>query len=188
MKKTLLLLVAAIATWATVYGQTSFTKATTLYLLHSSGNHLECGTDNGGWIEASTKASPQQMTLTPDGKGYYTIQVAGQEKFLSKTGEWNSLFIADAAGDEAKWTIEQAMGQYVRLRCKANSKYLGSDSPYRHPQLHGLSAARSPALRRLGRLALLVGRPVRQVDGQENRRDCRVAGQSHRSELLALPL
>ena len=136
MKKTLLLLVAAIATWATVYGQTSFTKATTLYLLHSSGNHLECGTDNGGWIEASTKASPQQMTLTPDGKGYYTIQVAGQEKFLSKTGEWNSLFIADAAGDEAKWTIEQAMGQYVRLRCKANSKYLGSDSNDGHQKVY----------------------------------------------------
>jgi len=83
--------------------QASFSEATTLYLLHSSGNHLEMGSDTGGWIESPTKSSPQQMTLTPDGKGYYSIQVAGQQKFLSLSGQWNSAFIDKASGDEAKW-------------------------------------------------------------------------------------
>ena len=113
----------AVAVLATASGQTSFSKATTLYLMHSSGNHLECGTDGGGWIEAPAKSGPQQMTVTPDGQGYYTIQVAGQEKYLSLSGQWNSTFVAAASGDEAKWAIEQAMGQYVKLRCKSNNKY-----------------------------------------------------------------
>ena len=116
--------------------QASFSEATTLYLLHSSGNHLEMGSDAGGWIESPTKSSPQQMTLTPDGKGYYSIQVAGQQKFLSLSGQWNSAFIDKASGDEAKWAIEQGMGHYVKLRCKANNKYLGTDSNDGHQKVY----------------------------------------------------
>ena len=134
-KRLLSLLVMIVAVLATALGQTSFSKATTLYLMHSSGNHIECGTDDGGWIEASTKSSPQQMTVTPDGQGYYTIQVAGQEKYLSQSGQWNSTFITTASGDEAKWAIEQAMGQYVKLRCKSNNKYLGTDSNDAHQKV-----------------------------------------------------
>ena len=119
-----------------LWAQTSFDQATTLYLMHSSGNHLERGTDDGGWIESATKASPQQMTLTPLGNGYYSIQVAGQQKYLSFSGQWNSKFIASATGDEAKWTIEKGSGQYVRLRCKANSKYLGTDSNNAHDKVY----------------------------------------------------
>ena len=116
-------------------GQTSFNEATTLYLMHSSGNHIERGTDDGGWIEAPTKANPQQMTLTPVGNGYYTIQVAGQQMYLSQSGQWNSKFIASATGDEAKWAIESASGQYVKLRCKSNNKYMGTDSNDSHQKV-----------------------------------------------------
>ena len=116
-------------------GQTSFNEATTLYLMHSSGNHIERGTDDGGWIEAPTKANPQQMTLTPVGNGYYTIQVAGQQMYLSQSGQWNSKFIANATGDEAKWAIESASGQYVKLRCKSNNKYMGTDSNDSHQKV-----------------------------------------------------
>jgi O-glycosyl hydrolase len=121
---------------AALFAQTDFSEATTVYLLHSSGNHLEMGTDDGGWIESPTKSSPQQMVLVPDGQGYYTIQVAGQQKFLSLSGQWNSKFITDASGDEAKWAIEQAMSQFVKLRCKANNKYLGTDSNDAHQKVY----------------------------------------------------
>ncbi|MBO4811883.1 MAG: RICIN domain-containing protein [Prevotella sp.] len=121
---------------STLWAQTSFSEATTLYLLHSSGNHLEMGSDGGGWIESSTKSSPQQMVVTPVGQGYYTIQVAGQQKYLTKTGDWNSTFGTDPSADEALWAIEQTMSQYVKLRCKANNKYLGTDSNDGHQKVY----------------------------------------------------
>ena len=136
MKKELLLLILAVTAFAGAFGQTSFSEATTLFLMHSSGNHLECGTDDGGWIEAPGTANPQQMTVTPAGQGYYTIQVAGEEKFLSMSGQWNSTFIDDGSADEAKWTIEQGTGQYVRIRCKANSRYMGTDSNDAHQKVY----------------------------------------------------
>lgn len=114
--------------------RTSFTEPTTLYLMHSSGNHLERGSDGGGWIESPTKGNPQQLTIIPDGEGFYNIQADGQ--FLSLAGQWNSKFIDDASGDEAKWSIEEGLGQYVRLRCKANNKCLGTDSNDGHQKVY----------------------------------------------------
>ena len=58
MKRTILFLAVIVAATVAAMAQTSFSEPTTLYLMHSSGNHLEMGTDNGGWIEASTKSSP----------------------------------------------------------------------------------------------------------------------------------
>ena len=52
-----------------LWGQTSFTEATKVFLMHSSGNHLEMGTDGGGWIESPTKSNAQQMTFIPVGQG-----------------------------------------------------------------------------------------------------------------------
>jgi O-glycosyl hydrolase len=136
MKRTVFLFAVTIAATVAAMAQTSFSEPTTLYILHSSGNHLEMGTDNGGWIEASTKSSPQKMVIVPDGKGYYNIQVSGKEMFLSKTGEWNSKFIADPSVDEAKFTIEQGMSQFMKLRCKANNGYLGTDSNDGHQKVY----------------------------------------------------
>ena len=136
MKRTVFLFAVTIAATVAAMAQTSFSEPTTLYILHSSGNHLEMGTDNGGWIEASTKSSPQKMVIVPDGKGYYNIQVSGKEMFLSKTGEWNTKFIADSSLDEAKFTIEQGMSQFMKLRCKANNGYLGTDSNDGHQKVY----------------------------------------------------
>ncbi len=136
MKRTIFIFAVTIAATVAAMAQTSFSEPTTLYILHSSGNHLEMGTDNGGWIEASTKSSPQKMVIVPDGKGYYNIQVSGKEMFLSKTGEWNSKFIADPSLDEAKFTIEQGMSQFMKLRCKANNGYLGTDSNDGHQKVY----------------------------------------------------
>ena len=136
MKRTISLLAAVIAAHVIAMAQTRFTEPTTLYLMHSSGNHLEMGTDEGGWIEASTKSNPQKMVMIPDGMGYYSIQVSGQEKFLTKTGEWNSKFTADSSQAETKFSIEQGMSQFVKLRCKANNRYLGTDSNDGHQKVY----------------------------------------------------
>jgi len=135
-KKRLIWMAVAMVTAVTAAAQSSFSEPTTLYLLHSSGNHLEKGTDDGGWIEAATKSNPQKMIVIPDGKGYYSIQVNGQNKFLAKSGQWNSAFIADSASADAKFSIEQGMSQFVKLRCKGNSKYLGTDSNDGHQKVY----------------------------------------------------
>jgi O-glycosyl hydrolase len=93
------------------------------------------GSDNGGWIEAPTKSSPQQVTIVPDGQGYYNIQAAGQSLYLALEGQWNSKFIASATAAAAKWTIEPASGQFVKLRCKSNNLYMGTDSNDGHSKI-----------------------------------------------------
>ena len=130
------LIAVACMAYGIISGQTSFSEATTLYLMHSSGNHLERGTDGGGWIESPTKSNPQKLTFVPAGQGYYTIQVEGQQRYLSLTGQWNSTFTTDPSADEAKWAIEPAMSKYVKLRCKANDKYLGTDSNDGHQKVY----------------------------------------------------
>lgn len=119
-----------------VWGQASFTEPTKVFVMHSSGNHLEKGTDGGGWIEAPTKGSPQQMTIIPDGQGYYNIQVGEEQQFLAIASPWNTTFVSDGSVDEAKFSIEQALSQFVKLRCKANDKYLGTDSNDAHSKIY----------------------------------------------------
>ena len=102
-------LILSCLTTTMLFAQTSFTEPTTLFLMHSSGNHLEMGTDEGGWIESSTKSNPQKLTFIPDGQGYYNIQAenGGEARFLSFANPWNTKFIADASVDEAKAKIEE---------------------------------------------------------------------------------
>ena len=119
-----------------VCAQPSFSEPTSTYLMHSSGNHLEMGTDEGGWIESPTKSNPQKLTFIPDGEGYYNIQAPGEVRFLSLSGQWNSKFITDATTDAAKFAIEKASGQFVKLRCKANNRYLGTDSNDAHQKVY----------------------------------------------------
>jgi O-glycosyl hydrolase len=126
-----MLCLQGVAAWS----QTSFTQPTTLYLMHSSGNHLECGSDNGGWIESPTKSNPQMVTFVPTGQGFYNIQAQDKELFLALDGQWNSKFTANASADEALFSIEQASGKFVKVRCKANSKYLGTDSNDGHSKV-----------------------------------------------------
>ncbi|MDE5739761.1 MAG: RICIN domain-containing protein [Bacteroidaceae bacterium] len=128
-------MLAACLLSVTLWGQTSFSEPTKVFLMHSSGNHLEMGTDGGGWIESSTKSDAQQMTFIPVGEGYYNIQAGDEPVFLSFASPWNSKFISDASGDEAKFAIEEASGQLVKLRCKSNGRYLGTDSNDGHSKV-----------------------------------------------------
>ena len=108
--------------------QPSFTEPTQVFVIHSSGNHLKMGADKGGYLEAATVAKPQMMTFIPDGQGYYTIQAGSEARYLSKLNQWNTTFVEDATSDDAKFSIEQATTDYIRLRCKGNGLCLGTDS------------------------------------------------------------
>ena len=107
--------------------QTQFTMPTKVFVMHSSGHHLKMASDNGGQLEAATASSPQQMTIVPDGKGYYYIK-AKNGSYLSKLNTWNTTFVTDSASDDARFTFEQAQGAYVRIRCKGNNLCLGTDN------------------------------------------------------------
>ena len=117
-------------------GQVPFTQPTKVFLMHSSGNHLEMGSDAGGWIEAPTKSNPQMLTFIPDGQGYYNIQAGDQPLFLAFASPWNSKFIDDSSLPETKFAIEQATSHFYKIRCLANDKYLGTDSNEGHNKVY----------------------------------------------------
>lgn len=108
--------------------QTEFTKPTRVYLIHSSGNHLKMASDYGGMLESATAANPQCVTFIPDGQGFYSIKADGAPRFLALLNQWNTTFTTDSASSNAKYSIESVSKQYVRLRCKANNRYLGTDA------------------------------------------------------------
>ena len=195
--KRLLFILLGIAMFLTAQAQLSFTSPTTLFVMHSSGNHLMMATDYGGQLEAANAANAQQMTIVPDGNGYYYIR-AKDQRYLSKVNTWNTSFVTDSASDNARFSFEQAQGAYIRIRCKGNGQCLGTDSndagskvfsdkngsDMKHfwffsDKVNGtipvdtlsyavFSLGRSPEVRRMGCLALLVGWPVRQVERQED--------------------
>ena len=117
-----------LALCITMSAQTEFTKPTRVYLIHSSGNHLKMASDYGGMLESATAANPQCVTFIPDGQGFYSIKADGAPRFLALLNQWNTTFTTDSASSNAKYSIESVSKQYVRLRCKANNRYLGTDA------------------------------------------------------------
>ena len=69
--KRLLFTLLGMAMFLTAQSQLSFTQPTTMFVMHSSGNHLMMASDFGGQLEAANAANAQQMTIVPDGNGYY---------------------------------------------------------------------------------------------------------------------
>ena len=122
--------IAFVIAWMlgmTAQAQTEFTTPTTVYLMHSSGHHLKMASDYGGQLEAATVSNPQKMTIEPDGSGnYYIKEPTG--RYLSKLNSWNTSFVTSASSDDARFMIEPVSGVYVRIRCKGNDRYLGTDA------------------------------------------------------------
>ena len=125
--KRLFLTLLGMAIFVTAQSQLSFTSPTTLFVMHSSGNHLKMASDYSGQLEAANAANAQQMTIVPDGDGYYFIRTAGN-RYLSKVNAWNTSFVTDSATDDARFAFEQAQGAYMRIRCKGNGLCIGTDS------------------------------------------------------------
>jgi hypothetical protein len=78
-------------------------------------------------LEAADAPSPQKLTFIPDGNGYYALQSADGQGYLSLTGQWNTSFTTDPSSAKALYAIENSGEFFVKLRCKYNNKYLGTD-------------------------------------------------------------
>ena len=126
--KTFIYLICYVCLSTNILAQTNFDVPTRIFVMHSSGNHLEMNDAGGGIIAAPTASKKQQMTMIPDGKGYYNIQVGSEPLFLALSGDWNTSFISDSASNNAKYAIEPVSQNLVKFRCKANNRYLGTDS------------------------------------------------------------
>ena len=126
--KRLFLSLLGMAMVMTAQSQLSFTSPTTVFVMHSSGNHLKMASDYGGQLEAANAANAQQMTIVPDGNGYYYIRTTTGKRYLSKVNTWNTSFVTDSANDNARFSFEQAQGAYIRIRCKGNGQCIGTDS------------------------------------------------------------
>ena len=104
--KRLFLTLLGMVVVVTAMAQTSFTEPTTLFVMHSSGNHLKMASDYSGQLEAANAANAQKMTIVPDGNGYYYIRTATGKRYLSKVNTWNTSFVTDSATDNARFTFE----------------------------------------------------------------------------------
>lgn len=102
---------------------------TNYYIIHSSGNVVGENTADGGRaILQSYSGTDQSLQFIPDEAGYYSIKIAGQNKYLTLNGSWNTYFLSSPTIDEAKFAIEKVSSIFIILKCKANGKYLGTDN------------------------------------------------------------
>lgn len=102
------------------------TAPTPYYLMHSSGCHLAKDADGRAVLESAQAQNPQMLTFTPLEGGYYNIS-APDGSVLSLDGNWNASFLDDATSKKAHYAIEKAGKSFIKLKCRSNSKYLGTD-------------------------------------------------------------
>ena len=95
--------------------------------MHSSGNHVAKDAQGGAVLEAADAPSPQKLTFIPDGNGYYALQSDDGQGYLSLIGQWNTSFTTDPSSAKALYAIENSGKFFIKLRCKYNNKYLGTD-------------------------------------------------------------
>ncbi|MBN2165279.1 MAG: RICIN domain-containing protein [Marinilabiliaceae bacterium] len=101
---------------------------TDYYLIHSSGNVIEESFDSRAIIGELSGTNNQYVQFVPDGFGYYWIKIADQQKYMALNGSWNTYFITDSTTDDSKYSFEKVSSSFIRLKCKANGKYLGTDN------------------------------------------------------------
>ncbi len=100
----------------------------TYYLIHSSGNLVAENNDGRAIIAELSGNQDQLLQFIPDGTGYYSIKLPGQQKYMALSGSWNTYFVIDSTTNNSKYVIEEATNTFVKLKCKANGKYLGTDN------------------------------------------------------------
>jgi len=123
--KCLVLLFMPMACFAQVSAPNANTN---YYLIHSSSNVIAANVDGRTIIKAVTGGNGQLLQFVPDGGGYYWVKPAGQKKYMALSGGWDTYFVTDSTTDASKFAIEKVNNSVVKLRCKSNSKYLGTDS------------------------------------------------------------
>lgn len=98
------------------------------YLIHSGSCLLSRADDARAVVQTAGATGTQVLNFLADGRGYYSVKLKDREEYMALSGSWNTYFVADSASDVAKYAIEEVRKGIVRLRCKANQKYLGTDN------------------------------------------------------------
>ncbi len=102
--------------------------ATKYFLFHSAGNVLGSATDGKATLQVALSDGSQLLKFVSDGAGSYWIKKTDQQKYLALSGSWDTYFVTDSTTDASKYVIEKVSAAYVRLKCKSNGKYLGTDN------------------------------------------------------------
>lgn len=102
-------------------------EKTDYYLIHSSGMVINDNSEGRTIIETVSGAAGQYVQFVPDGTGYYWVKLDGLKKYMALSGNWNTYFITDSTTDASRYAIEKVSSYFVKLKCKANGKYLGTD-------------------------------------------------------------
>ena len=126
LKSAILLLSAA--TPALTYAQAVIDAPTSYYLIHSSGMHASRNSDGKAVLEASDAPEAQMLLFTPTGEGYYTISAPDSGGYMSLSGSYNTQFTDDGSSTRSQWAIRSAGKHYIKLECRANGKFLGTDA------------------------------------------------------------
>ncbi len=99
----------------------------TYYLIHSSGHVMSENSEERAVIQSYSGSDEQLLYFIPAGSGYYWIKPKSRNTYLANQETWRTYFVSDSTSDNAKWAIEKVSNSFVRIRCKVNSKYLGTD-------------------------------------------------------------
>jgi len=124
----LVLVCAILLPFHSVSQVTNPNQGENYFIIHSSGNVVGEGADSKSVIQTYTGGGSQSLQFIPDGTGYYSIKIAGQQKYMALQGDWNTYFENNNSTDNSKYAIEQVSPTYITLRCKANNLYLGTDN------------------------------------------------------------
>ena len=108
--------------------QITIDKTTRIYVMHSSGKVLCKNGNNHAAIVSPDDPLAGKLIIIPAGDGYYNIAAADGNGFMQLENQWDTYFRQSNTPDEAKYAIESAGGNYIKLRNKVNGKYLGTDS------------------------------------------------------------
>jgi len=98
------------------------------YLIHSGACVLSRADDGRAVVQTAGAIGTQVLNFVADGRGYYTVKLKDRREYMALSGSWNTYFVSDSASDAAKYAVEEVRKGIVRLRCKANRKYLGTDN------------------------------------------------------------
>lgn len=96
------------------------------YLKHCGGNILIKDTNGRAILQSPDLADEQQLRFILGNDGAYIISCQ-DGSCLTLSGQWDTFFEENSSTDNAKYTIETVNEHFVRLKCKANGKYLGVD-------------------------------------------------------------
>ena len=101
------------------------------YLMHSSCTFLSRNTSDGKAVLAdATSAKPLNFVQASDGSYSIQLDVNGAPSYLGlgTVDGWSTYFLSAKAGNRTVYTIEQANGEFVKLKNKQTGKYLGTDN------------------------------------------------------------